>query len=329
MYSYEVGALQSAIAGLAAGTVALPWTFMRNRLHPLFVVGLAAGVFSMSYALVNPLLQTKLLSVELLRQEIASGHLALRVTSVLVGISFFILFWRVSREPAFQWSWGHDPEGDHRQMEREWRRGAWTLERALAQAVLFMIVLVGLWIFVMTEHSSVLIALVNWLFLFISDDFVMCANYIAYRKAAPPLLDAIKIIAGSLATVVVFLVILFQEFDRRIAWGALAFTLVTTVVMLWRAFSPAWMTFASTFGILPEEEDWRPDEDEEVLVASVEKLREQGVLTGEEAEAKLRLVPLLYEHGLRAREIVTTAADIPGQPAPAAAETQRPTTPSQ
>lgn len=265
----------------------------------------------MSYALANPLLQIELLSVEHLKQEIASGQLALRASSVLVGVSFFILFWRVSREPVLQLSLGSDPEGDYRQMLREWRRGVWTLERALAQAVLFMIVLVGLWIFVMTERSSVLIALANWLFLFISDDFVMCANYIAYRKAAPPLLDAIKVIVGSLATVVVFLVVLFQEFDRRIAWGSLAFTLLVAVVMLWRTFAPRYAVFLSTFGILPDEEDWRPDEYEEVLVASIEKLQEQGVLTEEEAEAKLRLVPLLYQHGLLAHEIVTTAVEVP------------------
>ncbi|MFC8981092.1 hypothetical protein ACFU3J_25595 [Streptomyces sp. NPDC057411] len=324
MYSYDVGALPSAIAGVAAGIAALPWTFMRNRLHPLFAVGLAAAAFSMVFALANPLMQGELLTVELLRQEIASGHLALRVTSVLVGISFCILFWRVSRESGFQSSMGHDPEDDHRQFQRERRRGAWTIERALAQAVLFMIVLVGLWIFVMTEHSSVLIALVNWLFLFISDDFVMCANYIAYRRAAPPFLDALKIVAGSLATVVVFLVVLFREYDQRIAWTALAFTLVTVVVMLWRAVTPFLVTGWSTFGILPDEEDWRPYEDPEVLVAGIEKLRDQGVLTEEEAESKLRLVPLLYEHGLHAHEVLTKAAEFPVQQEPPAHQTQPP-----
>lgn len=97
---------------------------MKNRSHPLFAVGLAAAVFSLVFALANPLMQAGLISAELLRREIASGHLAVRVTSVLVGISFFILFWRVSRESGFQWSTGHDPEDDHRQMERERRRGA-------------------------------------------------------------------------------------------------------------------------------------------------------------------------------------------------------------
>ncbi|WP_432165544.1 hypothetical protein [Streptomyces sp. bgisy031] len=277
------------------------------------MTGLAAATFSLCYALTNPLLQAEHLSVRLLRAEIANGHLALRVTSVVVGFSFFLMFWRVSRDPAPRWSMGHAPEEDSRLLEREMRRGIWTLERALAQGVLFMLVLVGLWIFVITEHSSVLISLVNWLFLFISDDFLMCANYISYRKAAPPMLDAVKIVLGSLGTVVVFLVILFQQFDRRIAWGALAFTLMTTAVMLYRAFSPGLWTFASTFGILPEEEDWRPDEDEEVLVSSIRKLEEQGVLTEAEAEKKLRLVPLLYEHGVLAYEIVDTTPTLPGQ----------------
>lgn len=161
MYSYDVGALPSGVVGLITGLAVLPWTLRANRLHPFFAAGLAASTFAFIYALLNPLLQPEHLSVQLLREEIANGHLALRTTSVIIGISFFLMYWRVSREAAPQWSGGTDPEEDYRHFLREMKRGSWTLDRALAQGVLFMIVLVGLWIFVITKHSSVLISLLR------------------------------------------------------------------------------------------------------------------------------------------------------------------------
>ncbi|MFE7230405.1 hypothetical protein ACFVAF_06985 [Streptomyces sp. NPDC057596] len=306
LYSNELGVLPAVLTGTTIGLLGLYWAIRpTNRLHLSFCAGLACAASAMVYALLNPLLQVSDFSAAHLRDEIANGHLALRATSLIIGFSFCVIFWRVAHEKAPEYSMGADPEKDLRTMTQEARRGIWTLERAAAQGVLFMVILVGLWVLVITSRTSTLIAILNWAFLFIVDDFVMSANYIAHRRVGPPKLDAWKIAGCSLGTVVLFVIILFQEFDRWVGWTVLCFTLLIAMVTLFRAVAPFLAAAASNFGIMPEEDDWRPDEEEGVLIENLKLLRDQGVLTEEELSAKLHLVPLLYEHGHRAHEMAT------------------------
>jgi hypothetical protein len=268
-----------------------------------FAVGVAAAVASLVYALLNPVLQTEHLSAEFLQAEIANGRLALRATSVIAGISFCLLLWRVSREPPPEWTGGSDPEADYRTFLEEAERGKWPPERAAAQGVLFMVVLVGLWIFAVTSRSSTLIAVLNWTFAFIVDDFAMSANYATDRRVAPPFLDAIKIIAGSLTTIVLFLIVLFREYSTWVGWITFSFTLFVAVSALIRAYEPLVRSGISTFGILPDEDDWLSEEEIRSLEDQLRFLRSQGVLTEEELFAKLRLLPKLPRLGTQTHEI--------------------------
>jgi hypothetical protein len=308
MYSYGIGVHASAIAGVIAGVVAIPWTLKANRLHLSFAVGIAAAVFSIAYSILNPLYQLEHVSVSLLRQEIASGHLALRVTSVVIGISFCILFKRVASEPpASSWTSGTDPDEDYRLYLAEAQRGPWPLDRVAAQGSLFMVVLVGLWAFVITSRSSTITSLVNWSFAFIVDDFAISANYVFYRRVPPAKLDARKIIVGSLATFVLFIVALFQEFGPWAGWTVLVFSLLVVIVAFYRAVAPLLKAGLSTFGIEPIEGEHEgiPDEKEDVLARRLRSLRRHGLLTEEELAIKLRLLSLLYVHGARAQQVLS------------------------
>jgi hypothetical protein len=309
MFSYAVGVVPSAIIGLVTGAICVPWTLRQNRLHPSFTVGIAAAAFSVAYSILNLLLQIEHVSVGHLRVEIADGRLALRVTSVVVGVSFCLVLRRLAKEePVPESSGGADPDLDYRIYLAERRRGPWPMESAAAQGVLFMLVLVGLWAFVITSRSSTVTALMNWSFAFIVDDFAMATNYVAYRRVPPPRLDALKIALGSSFTFALFLVALFQEFASWVGWVTLVFVVIVLLVAIYRRVAPFVRSGMSTWGILPDPDDWRPYTDREILERALGVLAENGVLTEAELAAKLHLVPLLYVHGMKAHEILAAPA---------------------
>ncbi|MET7298697.1 hypothetical protein [Embleya sp. NPDC005575] len=93
----------------------------------------------------------------------------------------------------------------------------------------------------------------------------------------------------------------------------MAFTLFVALSAVIRAYEPLVRAGISTFGILPDEDDWLSEEEIRSLEEKLRFLREQRVLTEEELLAKLRLLPTLPRLGTQTHEIARGEAE-PSEP---------------
>jgi hypothetical protein len=251
--SYSVTAgLVPAVVAAGISLVVVAWLAgRRGVLSSYHAVGLAAAVFSAAFAVLNVVLQLSVVNRDFLIAEIASGRLALRVTSVVVVVAFAQLLIAMSEDEGL-------PDPHHYDLHREldqWfeRTKGWSLATATSQATVLMFALATSWSLTITGKASILVALLNWSFAFISDDFFLAVNYRRKLGVPPPAFDRWRIKAGRWLVTVLLIVTTVVEYSGLVASlvvGAVVLFTVVMPVVIW--YRQGGRLALETIGTVPE-----------------------------------------------------------------------------
>lgn len=232
-FSYGAGVMPAVVVASLVCVAAVYTRLARGS--PPFLLALAAGLgsFAGAYAVLNPLLQITELDGPWFTAEIASGRLALRTASVLVGSAGLGALVQLIRS-------GPDPflmdsvQALSTWHERENRR----LKRVFAhQAFLYTSVMSLLWLMAAQDRTSVPIVALNWLVTFVVDDWAILGHYTRRYYIRPSWRHTVQLQAVNLLIAGLVVVVLISEYDGWVATtgGPLVLLMFVLVPML-RAF---------------------------------------------------------------------------------------------
>jgi hypothetical protein len=253
MYSSTTGIVPSlVIAGLAL----LASLLLRlGRLSAFHAVGAGAAALTASFSLLNLAVQPSAVTIALLSKELEDGTLALRVISITAASAFVRLMIAGAKEESFFLI--GDPYGDdvNTVEKEEYRRRQWPPEQILNQASVLLLILCLLWALPLLSRASLLIALLNWAYAFTVDDFFMAASYRVEREVRPPKIDGVMIWIWRTLTLVLFGLVMFQQFSW---WLASLISGFVIFLLAQPSFARAWHLFKytwETLGIDPFDSD--------------------------------------------------------------------------
>jgi hypothetical protein len=215
-------------------------------------------LFSAFFAITNLLVQIPELNLTWVRDELANGRLALRVTSVICAASFVWLAVQISRLERREAPTGAHPSFysiNEEILERLQREGAWSPERMVARLAIFSITFALVWGLVLADRSSGSIATLNWLLAFVVDDYVLVIAYRIQRQVTPPGLHATRIRLANLAMSALLIVVAFQNLPMWSAWLIIALLIINWTAG--RLYSVVTHLLAGYFsiGIMPDDDD--------------------------------------------------------------------------
>src|SRR5215831_17494466 len=252
MYSSTAGLLPSLVL---AGLALLASLILRSgRLSAFHAIGAGAASFAVSFSILNLAVQAPALTRGLLSQELENGVLVLRVISVTAALAFLRLMIAAAREEGFSLAGDPYGEDDHILYKEQYRRSQWPSEQIASQATVLLLVLCLLWALPLLGRTSLLIALLNWAFAFTADDFFMAASYRVEREVKPPKFDAVLIWSWRTLTLVLFGLVMFQQFSR---WVAFLILILVVFLLAQPSLTRGWHTFKfafETLGIEPSED---------------------------------------------------------------------------
>jgi hypothetical protein len=260
MYSSTAGLYPSLIlAGLAFLASLIP-LHRSARLSTFHAIGAGAASFAAIFSVLNLLVQLDALTRTLLVSDLASGRLALRVISITAAVAFLRLTVAGAKEADF--SIAGDYYGiDVYNVEKQWQKETSPPEQLVGQATVLSLVLCTLWTLTLLNRISLLIAVLNWAFAFTADDFYMAASYRLERKVQPPAFDAVLIWIWRTLTVVLFGLVMFQQFTWWLAGLAIALVVFFLGLLNLGHIVHKLALFFNSWGIIPPEMEasFQPD----------------------------------------------------------------------
>ena len=250
-FSLSAGLIPALIVGAVTLIVGVAMARRYGEYTTYSAIGLAAAVFSASFAVLNVALQLTAIDGRFLTGEIASGRLALRVTSVVVLVAFLhiILALRSEEAEPMPWSWDLYSEFE------EWHNRAkgWPLALVASQATLLVFALAMIWSFTISGSASLIVVVLNWSFAFICDDFFLAASYRRKLGVPPPVFDKWRIFTFRLAVVVLLLTATISEYADWVAYvviGVIVFFYIMVPARRW--WNQGGRLALESIGVMPE-----------------------------------------------------------------------------
>jgi hypothetical protein len=252
-YSPHTALVAAAIIGGLAGLTACLVFRREERISMLLGVPGGAAVFSLAFAILNPLLQTPRLSSAWLRDQITTGRLTLRAVSVYYGVLFlaFTIHQARSGERPFRFTgdyYGVDADAYEQYIERP----GWRPATLVRWGSVYMLATAVLWIYAAEAASSTVIALLNWLTAFAVAQFAVVARYRVRDGIMPTWWEQTTVIGLTAMTGALFVISAFQQFDIALAVMITAITvLVLAIVPGFEGFVKGLEVFGSSLGVIP------------------------------------------------------------------------------
>ncbi|WP_418001572.1 hypothetical protein ACNO8X_14650 [Mycobacterium sp. PDNC021] len=189
------------------------------------------------------------------------------------------------------------PPPDHpyptvRKYDWEERHKGWPLTSVAEHANVFAIALAMIWSFTLNGKTTLVIALLNWIFAFISDDFLIAASYRRKLGVTPPSFDAWRINLGSLGLVVLMVVASTMEYPRWATWA------MVSVILVFRIIAPNFHRIRETGAETMEL--WGVYVGDELYILNSELLRRAVIDRDSEITRRIRAA---HEAGVEVEEL--------------------------